>query len=71
MDYVKETIVDEEIQTLIWKDIAVGLLFGALGTYPVLLGNWKKKKQGNALQGTQDGAADGTPEKDTEKHADA
>lgn len=72
MAYVKATFLDADSQSEIWGDIAIGLLFGALGAYPVLLGdrNKKQKNMPKHANQAQDSTANGAPEESEEKHLD-
>lgn len=79
VDYVLEIIqTDDEVHTEMAKALALGLLFGALGAYPIVLGD-RRKKQQNAVDTFKPydaSAADDTPKSaeaadDTEKHLDA
>ena len=69
LDYVLEMMqTSDEIHTEMTKNLAVGLLFGALGAYPIVLGDRRKRQKHEA--------ADGAPKStenadDTDKHLDA
>lgn len=68
--YVKATFLNADFQSEIWGDLAMGLLFGALGAYPVLTGE-RNRKQKNAPESTnpaQDSEVSGAPEESDEKH---
>lgn len=76
VDYVLEIIqTDDEVHTEMVKGIAVGLLFGALGAYPIVLGDRRKKKQEVVDTFKPYEAADGASKSaesadDTDKHLD-
>ena len=77
-EYVQSMFAEQDIQTELVKDIAVGLLFGALGAYPIVLGDRRKKQQEavDTFKPYDANAADGAPKSaesadDTEKHLDA
>ena len=46
-EYVQSMFMEQDIQTEIVKNLAVGMLFGALGAYPIVLGDrrnqWKTR----------------------------
>ena len=45
LDYVLEMMqTNDEIHTEMTKNLAVGMLFGALGAYPIVLGDRRKKQ---------------------------
>ena len=75
LDYVLEMMqTNDEIHTEITKSLAVGMLFGALGAYPIVLGDRRKKQKQDSVQPYE--AADGAPKSvenadDTDKHLDA
>ena len=73
-EYVQSMFMEQDIQTEIVKNLAVGMLFGALGAYPIVLGNRRKKQRQDTVQPYE--AADGAPKStenadDTGKHLDA
>ena len=41
--YVQSMFMEQDIQTEIVKNLALGMLFGALGAYPLVLGDRRKK----------------------------
>lgn len=60
LDYVLEMMqTSDEIHTEMTKNLAVGLLFGALGAYPIVLGDRRKKQKQDTVQPYE--AADGAP----------
>ena len=72
--YVQSMFMEQDIQTEIVKNLAVGMLFGALGAYPIVLGDRRKKQKQDTVQPYE--AADGAPKSmenadDTDKHLDA
>ena len=75
LDYVLEMMqTNDEIHTEITKSLALGMLFGALGAYPIVLGDRRKKQKQDSVQPYE--AADGAPKStenadDTDKHLDA
>ena len=75
LDYVLEMMqTNDEIHTEITKSLAVGMLFGALGAYPIVLGDRRKKQKQDSVQPYE--AADGAPKStenadDTDNHLDA
>lgn len=75
LDYVLEMMqTNDEIHTEMTKSFAMGLLFGALGAYPIVLGDRRKKQRQDTVQPYE--AADGAPKsvenaEDTDKHLDA
>lgn len=75
LDYVLEMMqTNDEIHTEITKSLALGMLFGALGAYPIVLGDRRKKQRQDTVQPYE--AADGAPKStenadDTDKHLDA
>lgn len=75
LDYVLEMMqTNDEIHTEITKSLAVGMLFGALGAYPIVLGDRRKKQRQDTVQPYE--AADGAPKStenadDTDNHLDA
>ena len=75
LDYVLEMMqTNDEIHTEITKSLALGMLFGALGAYPIVLGDRRKKQKQDTVQPYE--AADGAPKSvenadDTDKHLDA
>lgn len=75
LDYVLEMMqTNDEIHTEMTKNLAVGMLFGALGAYPIVLGDRRKKQRQDTVQPYE--AADGAPKStenvdDTDKHLDA
>lgn len=73
LTYVKATFLDADFQPKIWGDIAIGLLFGALGAYPMLTGerNRKQKNAPESANPAQDSDASGAPEESDEKHLNA
>ena len=73
-EYVQSMFMEQDIQTEIVKNLAVGMLFGALGAYPIVLGDRRKKQRQDTVQPYE--AADGAPKSvenadDTDKHLDA
>lgn len=73
-EYVQSMFMEQDIQTEIVKNLAVGMLFGALGAYPIVLGDRRKKRRQDSVQPYE--AADGAPKStenadDTDKHLDA
>ncbi len=75
LDYVLEMMqTNDEIHAEMTKSFAMGLLFGALGAYPIVLGDRRKKQRQDTVQPYE--AADGAPKStenadDTDKHLDA
>lgn len=72
--YVQSMFMEQDIQTEIVKNLALGMLFGALGAYPIVLGDRRKKQRQDTVQPYE--AADGAPKStenadDTDKHLDA
>lgn len=43
-EYVQSMFMEQDIQTEIVKNLAVGMLFGALGAYPIVLGDRRKSR---------------------------
>ena len=76
VDYVLEIIqTDDEVHTEMAKALAMGLLFGALGAYPIVLGDRRKKQQNAGDTFKPYDAANGAPKSaesadDTDKHLD-
>lgn len=75
-EYVQSMFAEQDIQSELVKDIAVGLLFGALGAYPIVLGDRRKKQKQPLDTFKPYEAADGAPKSaetadDTDKHLDA
>lgn len=75
LDYVLEMMqTNDEIHAEMTKSFAMGLLFGALGAYPIVLGDRRKKQRQDTVQPYE--AADGAPKSTenadgTDKHLDA
>ena len=72
--YVQSMFMEQDIQTEIVKNLALGMLFGALGAYPIVLGDRRKKQKQDTVQPYE--AADGAPKStenadDTDNHLDA
>ena len=76
LDYVLEIMqTNDEIHTEMTKNLSVGLLFGALGAYPIVLGD-RRKKQDTMNSDKPSDAADSAPKSaettdDTNTHLDA
>ena len=73
-EYVQSMLMEQDVQTEIVKNLALGMLFGALGAYPIVLGDRRKKQRQDTVQPYE--AADGAPKStanadDTDKHLDA
>lgn len=66
-EYVQSMFMEQDIQTEIVKNLALGMLFGALGAYPIVLGDRRKKQRQDTVQPYE--AADGAP-KSTENADD-
>ena len=49
-EYVQSMFMEQDIQTEIVKNLAVGMLFGALGAYPIVLGDRRKKQRQDTVR---------------------